>query len=232
MKTWLTETKILFTLTLLVIIGLIVFYIDAYAQSTYVTQSVAGNVITFKNVSGRPIDEMSGDLLESGQVVGIYKHTFLVYGFQPNATESMTIQGQKAPSVALKYVHFVDGTSWSAPVSSSLVATATSGQTLNIDLTNSYCKANTFTPGFTLHGTWRNTTTGCTATGNVEKQSPYACGHDPSYGYPDLALRTCKAGVCCTIQYTALRPTISADTDCLSTGNGFYTGVSGDQTGP
>jgi hypothetical protein len=199
----------------------------ASAQTEYVTQSVSGNQITFKNVSGKTIKDMGGDLLEAGEPVGVFEHTFTMHGFKPGATETMSLTEQKAPSVVFRYIYFSGGSYWKAVVVAQ--SAPLTGQTLNLDLANSYCKANTFTPGYTLHGTWRNATTGCAAFGSVEKQSPYACGHDPNYGYPDLALRSCKAGLCCVIQYTALRPTISADSDCLSTGSGFYTGVQGEQ---
>jgi hypothetical protein len=199
----------------------------AAAQTEYVTQTVVGNQITFKNVSGKTIKDMGGDLLEAGEVVGLFEHTFTMHGFKPGAKETMSLTEQSAPSVVFRYIYFTDGTYWKAVVVAP--ASATSGQTLNIDLANSYCKKNTFTPGYTLHGTWRNAVTGCAAYGSVEKQSPYACASDPNYGYPDLAYKSCKTGICCTIQYTALRPTVAADTDCLAPSNGFYTGVFGEQ---
>src|SRR4029077_15037645 len=134
-------------------------------------------------------------------------------------SEPMTVLGQKSPSVNLKYIHFADGSSWNSPMApASAAGQQLSGQTLTLDKAHSWCKANTFTPGYTLHGTWQNTATGCVATGSVEKGTPYSCGVDLNYFYPDLAARTCKAGICCIIQYTALRPTVAADIGCNVTG--------------
>jgi hypothetical protein len=201
------------------------FVLVAGSGTSYITENVAGNTVTLKNVSTKTISEMGGDLLESGVIVGVYKHTFAT-GMTPGMSEPMTVDGATSPSITVNYINFKDGTSWKA---TSTPSAQLDGQTLTLDRSNSYCKKNTFTTGYSLHGTWRNTTTGCVATGDVVKQVPYSCAVDPNYGYPDLAHKSCKAGICCTIQYTALRPTVAADSDCLSTGNGFYTGILGEQ---
>lgn len=203
--------------------------ISCMAQSNYVTQSTSGNTITFKNVSSKIITEMGGALLEKGVEVGIYQHTFFVYGFKPGATEPLILDGQTAPSVNLKYINFKDGTSWKAPVVAAAATDPLSGQTLKLSVSESVCKADIFGSGHTLYGTWRNAATGCASYQSIGRSLPYTCASDPNYGYPDLAARTCRSGICCMIQYTAFRPTIAADTDCLAPSNGFYTGVLGEQ---